>query len=154
MQYAGIATDDASLEKFIYDELTNRLTKTSYNIRKNPFELKNTYATKKVTKKLPPKIVTKVIRRCSVCGKSGHTKVNCSASAPSGRSIGAGKRGRVKKVNYVYQDESDDPPEEEEEYIEESIIVDDSDDDDEGEEEDEYDDNESRNCYAVKKNWG
>ena len=143
MQYAGIATDDASLEKFIYDELTNRLTKTSYNIRKNPFEPKNTYATKKVTKKLAPKIVTKVIRRCSVCGKSGHTKVNCPTP---------GKNKRVKKINYVYQDESDDPPEEEEEYIEESIIVDDSDDDEEDDDE-EDDDSESRNCYAIKKNW-
>jgi hypothetical protein len=145
LQYAGIATDDASLENFIYEELTKRLTKSANHIRRNPFEPKNTYATKKVTKKVIPKVVTKVIRRCSVCGKSGHTKVNCPASA---------KRGRVKKVNYVYQDESDDPPEEEEEYIEESIIVDDSDDDDDDDEEDEYvDNNESRNCYAIKKNW-
>src|SRR5579871_788604 len=29
LQYTGIATDDASLEKFIYDELTNRLTRTA-----------------------------------------------------------------------------------------------------------------------------
>ena len=148
LQYARIATDDVTLEKFIYEELTNRLSKSANYIRRDPFTPKNTYATKKVTKKAGPKVITKVIRRCSVCGKTGHTKVNCPAS---------GKGVCVKKVNYVYQDESDDPPEVEEEYIEESIIVDDSDDDDDEEDdyvEDEYvDNNESRNCYAVKKKW-
>ena len=126
MQYAGVATDDTTLEKFIYDELTKRLTKSASHVRRSPFEPKNTYATKKGIKK-----VTKVIRRCSVCGKTGHTKVNCSAT---------GKGKRVKKVNYVYQDDADDPSFSEEEYIEESVVVDDSDDDDD-EEEDEYEDN-------------
>jgi hypothetical protein len=56
LQYAGIATDDVTLERFIYDELTKRLTKSGYHIRRNPFEPKNTYATKKGIKK-----VTKVI---------------------------------------------------------------------------------------------
>jgi hypothetical protein len=139
LQYAGIATDDASLEKFIYDELTKRLTKSASHVRRSPFESKNTYATKKGIKK-----VTKIIRRCSVCGKTGHTKVNCSAS----------KGKRVKKVNYAYQDDANDPSFSGDEYIEESIVVDDSDDDDDEEEEDEYEDNnESRNCYAIKKNW-
>ena len=153
LQYAGVATDDVSLEKFIYDELTKRLTKSASHVRRSPFEPKNTYATKKGIKK-----ITKVIRRCSVCGKTGHTKVNCSATGPSGRSFGAGKGKRVKKVNYVYQDDADNPSFSDEEYIEESVVVDDSDDGlfrtDDDEEEDEYEDNnESRNCYAIKKNW-
>jgi hypothetical protein len=139
LQYAGVATDDVSLEKFIYDELTKRLTKSASHIRRSPFEPKNTYATKKGIKK-----ITKIIRRCSACGKTGHTKVNCSAT---------GKGKRVKKVNYVCQNDADDPSFSDDEYIEESVIVDDSDDNDD-EEEDEYDDNnESQNCYAIKKNW-
>ena len=145
LQYAGIATDDASLEKFIYDELTKRLTKSASHVKRSPFEPKNTYATKKGIKK-----ITKIIRRCSVCGKTGHTKVNCSASTSKGK--------RVKKVNYAYQDDADDaddPSFSGDEYIEESIVMDDSDDDvDVDEEKDEYEDNnESRNCYAIKKNW-
>jgi hypothetical protein len=153
LQYAGVATDDVSLEKFIYDELTKRLTKSASHVRRSPFESKNTYATKKGIKK-----ITKVIRRCSVCGKTGHTKVNCSATGSSGRPFGAGKGKRVKKVNYVYQDDADDPSFSDDEYIEESVVVDDSDDGlfrtDDDEEEDEYEDNnESQNCYAIKKNW-
>ena len=147
LQYAGIATDDASLEKFIYDELTKRLTKSASHVRRSPFESKNTYATKKGIKK-----VTKIIRRCSVCGKTGHTKVNCSASTSKGK--------RVKKVNYAYQDDADDaddPSFSGDEYIEESIVVDDSNDDPfrtDNYVEDEYtDNNESQNCYAIKKNW-
>ena len=65
--------------------------------------------------------------------------------------IGKGKR--VKKVNNVYQDNADDPSFSEEEYIEESVVVDDSDDDDDKEEYEYEDNNESRNCYAIKKNW-
>src|SRR5581483_10455127 len=143
LQYAGIATDDASLEKFIYDELTKRLTKSVSHVRRSPFEPKNTYATKKGIKK-----VTKIIWRYSVCEKTGHTKVNCSASTSKGK--------RVKKVNYAYQDDADDANDSSfsgDEYIEESIVVDDSD-DDVNEEEDEYENNnESRNCYVIKKNW-
>ena len=90
------------------------------------------------------KKVTKVIRHCSVCGKTGHTKVNCSTT---------GKGRHVKKVNYVYQDDADDPSFSEEEYIEESVVVDDFDDDDDKEEYEYEDNNESRNCYAIKKNW-
>src|SRR5581483_12470958 len=116
LQYAGIATDDASLEKFIYDELTKWLTKLASHVRRSPFEPKNMYATKKGIKK-----VIKVICHCSVCGKTGHTKVNCSTTS---------KGKRVKKVNYVYQADDDDPSFSEEEYIEESVVVVDSDDDD------------------------
>jgi len=105
LSYAGIEMDDATLEKFIYDELKRRLGGTTAHIRKSPFALRNTNATKKVVRKVVSKASTKQTRHCSACGKAGHTKVNC----PKGK--------RTKKVNYVYQDEEEDPDDSEEECI-------------------------------------
>jgi len=133
--------DDATLEKFIYDELKKRLGGTTAHIRKSSFAPRSTYATKKVVRKVVPKASAKQTRHCSACGKAGHTKVNC----PKGR--------RTKKVNYVYQDEEEDPDNSEEDDIveeEDSSQEEEIDDDDV-----EYvDDNEStRNCYTSKKKW-
>src|SRR2546430_2335920 len=97
LSYAGIVTDDATLEKFIYEELQKRLgAKTAY-VRKSPLAPRNAYATKKVVRKVAPKTSSKLVRHCSACGKAGHTKVNCP------------RLKRTKKVNYVYQDEVKDP---------------------------------------------
>jgi hypothetical protein len=146
LAYAGIATDDATLENFIYEELQKRLGGKTAHVRKSPFTPRSTYATKKVVRKVVPKASSKqVVRHCSACGKAGHTKVNC----PKGK--------RTKKVNYVYQDEVEDPVTSEEEYILEEI---EDSEEEEIEDDNEYDndddDNESassRNCYAVKKKW-
>lgn len=141
MAYSGIATDDATLDNFIYEELQKRLESKTAHVRKSPFTPKSAYATKEVVRKVVPKASAKQTRHCSTCGKAGHTKVNC----PKGK--------RTKKVNHVYQDEEEDPEDLEEEYIEE--YIEDSE-EEEVEEDDEYiDDNadETRNCYAVKKKW-
>ena len=141
LSYAGIEMDDATLEKFIYDELKRRLGGTTAHIRKSPFAPRSINATKKVIKKVVSKAPAKVIRHCSACGKAGHTKVNCP------------RIKRTKKVNYVYQDEVEDP-DSEEEYI---VEGEDGSQEEEIEDDDvEYvkeDDSESRNCYAVKKKW-
>ena len=142
LAYTGIGTDDATLENFIYEELKKRLGGKTAHVRKSPFAPRSVYATKKVVRKVIPKTSGKPARHCSACKKTGHTKVNC----PKGK--------RTKKVNYVYQDELEDPEDPEEEYI-----VEEEDDSEEEEieevedDEEEYDDNESRNCYAVKKKW-
>lgn len=146
LQYSGISSDDASLEKFIYDELKRRLGGQTAHVRKSPFTPKTAYATKKVIRKVvanrSPKASTKLVRHCSTCGKTGHTKVNCP------------KVKRTKKVHYVYQDEVDDSEdeylEEEDEYIEEE---DEYLEEEEEEETEDDDNNESRNCYAIKKKW-
>ena len=139
--------DDATLEKFIYDELKRRLGGTTAHVRKSPFAPRSINATKKVVRKVVPKTTSKIIRHCSACGKAGHTKVNCP------------RIKRTKKVNYVYQDEEEDP-----EDVEEYILEEEEDpEEEENEEDDEYveyvDDDESalndsgRNCYATKKKW-
>src|SRR6185436_1325690 len=142
LSYAGIEMDDATLEKFIYDELKKRLGGTTAHVRKSPFAPRSINATKKVIKKVVSKAPAKVIRHCSACGKAGHTKVNC----PKGK--------RTKKVNYVYQDEVEDPEDSEEEYI---LEEEDNSQEEEIEDDDveyvEEDDSEFRNCYAVKKKW-
>ena len=131
--------DDATLEKFIYDELKRRLGGTTAHIRKSPFAPRSINTTKKVVRKVVPKTTSKIIRHCSACGKAGHTKVNCP------------RIKRTKKVNYVYQDEVEDPENSEEEYI---LEEEDSSQEEEIEDEEEDDDSESaRNCYAVKKKW-
>ena len=159
LAYAGIAMDDETLEKFIYEELGRRLLGKTAHVRRSPFselQVRNTNATKKAVRKVVQKtpvkrIVTQqVVRHCSVCGKAGHTKLNCP---------GANRPGvkRTKKVNYIYQDEIEVPENSEEEYIEEYIVEE----EDEAEEEeigedDEYvdeNDDEPRNCYASKKKW-
>ncbi|RGB37320.1 hypothetical protein C1646_757094 [Rhizophagus diaphanus] len=116
LAYTGIATDDATLEKFIYDDLQRR----------------SAYATKKVVRKVVPKVSAKQTRHCSACGKAGHTKVNC----PKGK--------RTKKVNYVYQDEVEDAEASEEEYIVEEV-------EDSEEEEIEDDDEYIRKQETAKK---
>ena len=79
LQYSGIEMDEETLEKFIYEELSRRLGgKTAY-IRKSSFTIpqtRSTYATKKVIRKVVPKI-SKAIHHCSICRRAGHTKVNC-----------------------------------------------------------------------------
>src|SRR5947207_9563071 len=105
LQYSGISSDDAALEQFIYNELDRRLGGKSAHIRKSPFAPKSAYATKKVVRKVAPKKTIKIIRNCSICGKTGHTKTRCS------------RIKRTKKVNYIIQDDSEDPEDLEEEYI-------------------------------------
>src|SRR5215216_90463 len=109
LQYARIATDDATLEKFIYDDLKKKLGKTTAHVRKSPFESRSVNATKKVVRKVvqkPP--VKRIIRLCSVCRKAGHIKTNCPGVKTT------------KKVNYVYQNAEKDlitrePPDDSEE---------------------------------------
>ena len=119
LQYSGISSDDAALEQFIYDELDRRLGGKSAHIRKSPFAPRSAYATKKVVRKVAPKKTIKIIRHCSICGKTGHTKTRCS------------RVKRTKKVNYVIQDDSEDPEDleyimEEEDGSEEAEIEDDN----------------------------
>jgi hypothetical protein len=145
LQYSGILTDNETLEKFIYKELNRRLGAKTAHIRKSALPVRSTNATKKVIKKIVSKKSSKLARHCSVCVKAGHTKVNCP------------RVKRTKKVNHAYQEvveESEDP----EEYIEEYIKEEEGDSEEEEveeveDDEEEYDDNESRNCYAVKKKW-
>jgi hypothetical protein len=140
LQYTGIATDDATLEQFIYDDLQKKLGSRTAHVRKSPFELRSVNATKKVVRKVvPKKVVSKLVRHCSACGKAGHTKVNCP------------RLKRTKKVNYVYQDEEEDPEDSEEYILEEDPEEEEIEDDDEYDDDDI--DNESHNCYAVKKKW-
>src|SRR5437762_2982797 len=92
LAYIGIASDDATLEKFIYEELQKRLGAKTAHVRRSPFsesQVRNTNATKKVIRKVVEKapakrIVTQqVVRHCSVCEKAGHTKLNCpGANSP------------------------------------------------------------------------
>src|SRR5436305_14570969 len=152
LQYSGISSDDAALEQFIYDELDRRLEGKSAHIRKSPFALRSAYATKKVVRKVAPKKTIKVIRHCSICGKTGHTKTRCP------------RIKRTKKVNYIIQDKADDPEDLEEEYI----VEEEDGSEEESEDDDEYIDDDdpegcsfrtdesnlsssSRNCHAVKK---
>src|SRR5207253_3092725 len=123
LHYSGLATDDETLEKFIYEDLGRRLGGTTAHVRKSPFdspEPRRAYAvTKKATRKVVPKASSKqVIRHCSVCGKAGHTKVNCP------------RIKRTKKINYVYNDEVEEP-EDPEEYIEEYIVEEEDEDEEE-----------------------
>jgi hypothetical protein len=92
LQYTGIATDDATLEQFIYDDLQKKLGCRTAHVRKSPFEPRSVNATKKAVRKVvqkPP--VKRIVRLCSVCRKAGHTKINCPGVKTT------------KKVNYVYQ---------------------------------------------------
>ena len=60
--------DEETLEKFIYEELGRKLGGKTAHIRKSPFTIsqtRNTYATKKVVKKVIPKI-NKAIYHCSI----------------------------------------------------------------------------------------
>src|SRR5438046_2616928 len=75
LSYAGIVSDDATLEKFIYEELQKRLGAKSAHVRKSPLAPRNAYATKKVVRKVVPKTSSKLVRHCSSCRKAEHTKV-------------------------------------------------------------------------------
>ena len=88
LAYSGIVTDNETLEKFIYEVLQKRLGGKSAHIRKSPL-VKSAYATKKVIRKVVPKTSSKLVRHCSTCGKTGHTKINCL------------RVKRTKKVNYI-----------------------------------------------------
>ena len=141
MAYTGIVSDDATLEKFIYEELQKRLGAKTAHIRKSPFAPRSAYATKKVVRKVVPKKTIKVICHCSICDKTDHTKTRCS------------RVKRTKKVNYVIQDNFKDPKDLKEEYI---VEEEDSSEEEKIEEEEDDDDesnlsSSSRNCHAVKK---
>ncbi|GBC00225.1 hypothetical protein RclHR1_37910001, partial [Rhizophagus clarus] len=138
LAYTGIRTDDATLENFIYEEFKKRLGGQTAHIRKSPFTPKSAYATKKVVRKVVQK--AKQTRNCSACGKADHTKVNCPGLK------------RTKKVNYVYQNEEEDPEDSEEYILEEEDPEEEIEEDDEYINNDDIDD-ESRNCYALKKKW-
>src|SRR6266496_1913740 len=93
LQYSGISTDNETLVKFIYEELNRRLGAKTAHIRKSALPIRSANATKKVVRKIVPKTSGKLVRHCSICGKAGHTKVNCP------------RLKRTKKLNYVYQDD-------------------------------------------------
>ncbi|GES76190.1 hypothetical protein GLOIN_2v1772633 [Rhizophagus clarus] len=136
LQYTGIATDDETLEKFIYKDLGRKLGGKTAHARKSPFTHRSTYTMKKVVRKVVQK--AKQTRNCSICGKAGHTKVNCP------------RLKQTKKVNYVYQNEEEDPEDFEEYILEEKDSEEEIEEDDEYINDDDIDD-ESRNCYALKK---
>src|SRR5205814_8081756 len=50
LSYAGIVTDDTTLEKFIYEELQKRLGAKTAHVRKSPITPRSAYATKKVVR--------------------------------------------------------------------------------------------------------
>src|SRR5271168_2370020 len=128
--YSGISKDPTALKEYVYDNLTNRLGYKSTYIRKSPFaepQVRKTYATKKVVRKVVPKVPAKVTRHCSACGKVGHTKVSCP------------RFKRTKKVNFAYQTMVEDPEDPEEEYIvEEKVAEEEEDSDAEVEDDEEY----------------
>ena len=65
LQYTGIATDDATLEQFIYDDLQKKLGSRTAHIRKSPFEPKSINATKKAIRKIKQKAsVKRIVRLC------------------------------------------------------------------------------------------
>src|SRR5271154_5192799 len=139
--YSGTSKDPTALKEYVYDNLTNRLGYKAAYIRKSPFtepQVRKTYATKKVVRKVVPKVPAKVTQHCSACGKVGHTKVSCP------------RVKQTKKVNFAYQTVVEDPEDSEEEYIvEEEEVAEEEEEDPDAEIED--DDEESQNCYAVKK---
>ena len=154
LDYLGVATDLSVLGPHIYDELGKRLGRKTAHVRRSPFselQVRNTNATKKAVRKVVQKTpVKQIVRLCSVCRKAGHTKLNC----PEANSPGV---KRIKKINYVYQDEVEVSENTEEEYIEYIVEEEDEAEEEENEDDDieyvEEDDSESRNCYAVKKKW-
>jgi hypothetical protein len=98
LQYTGIATDDATLEQFIYDDLQKKLGSRTAHVRKSPFEPRSVNITKKAVRKVKQKAPLKrIVRLCSVCRKAGHSKINCPEVK------------KTKKVNYVYQNAEKDP---------------------------------------------
>src|SRR5271168_2212062 len=106
--YSDTSKDPTALREYVYDNLTNRLGYKSAHIRKSLFaepQVRKTYATKKVVRKVVPKGSAKVIRHCSACGKAGHTKVSCP------------RFKHTKKINFAYQTVVEDPKDPEEEYI-------------------------------------
>src|SRR5271169_6517025 len=140
--YSGTSKDPTALKEYVYDNLTNRLGYKAAHIRKSPFaepQVRKTYATKKVVRKVVPKVPAKVTQHCSACGKVGHTKVSCP------------RFKRTKKVNFAYQTVVEDPKDPEEEYIveEEEVAEEEEDPDAEVEQESEYIDEydeETQNC--------
>src|SRR5271154_2100599 len=112
--YTGNMSDPIAIHSFI----ENGLRKTKH--------VRKTY----VTKSTPKKAASKSARHCSNCGKTGHTKTNCS------------KGKKAKKVNFINQCE----PEESE--------SEDSSSEEQSSEEKETSDEEPRNSYSVKKKWG
>src|SRR5271154_4300474 len=100
--YSDTSKDPTALKEYVYDNLTNRLGYKAAHIRKSPFpepQVRKIYATKKVVRKVVPKVPAKVTRHCSECGKVGHTKVSCP------------RFKRTKKVNFaeVAEEKEEDP---------------------------------------------
>jgi len=147
-------SDDASrnpdnLEDFIEDELYKRLGHANYHLRKEPFGQVNEVSTRTSAELARPKKVyvtkkpTKVIYKCSSCGKIGHRKNKCPK---------LGKKS--KKVNYtiVNQSELKDYDQEDEPIV---VIEDeDEENDEESEDEETISDSEPQNCFNVKKKVG
>src|SRR5271170_7168971 len=112
--YSGTSKDPTALKEYVYDNLTNRLEYKAAYIRKSPFaepQVRKTYATKKVVRKVVPKVPAKVTQHCSACGKVGHTKV----SYPRFK--------RTKKVNFAYQTVVEDPENPKEYIVEEEEVA-------------------------------
>src|SRR5918912_1368036 len=75
LDFSELTSDRDVLEKFIYNELQKRLGSKTAHIRKSPFDPIITNATKRIKK---------IIRCCSICGKTNHTKVNCPSRNTKG----------------------------------------------------------------------
>ena len=59
LSYTGIEIDDETLEKFIYDDFKRRLEGTTTYIKKSSFASRSINATKKVVRKVMPKVSSK-----------------------------------------------------------------------------------------------
>ena len=124
--------DDASrdpdaLDSFIAKELYNRLGYSNFNIQSQKL-----CATKKSTKTKKKTVA----RYCSMCGKAGHTKTNCS------------KGKKTKKVNNILQYGYIDQSQSEEESDQEES------DQEESDQENSEIESQETNCFNLKKKVG
>jgi len=142
------------LNKFIDDELYNRLGHANYHVKKEPKKepfgsvngsssrvIKKVYTTKK-----PQKLqkAQKVTYRCSNCEKLGHRKNNCPGLVK--KSPGPVKK--TKKVNNIYQNDSENSDDEE------VLILEDDEDENREQEEEEVisdEDDNTQHCFNTKK---
>ena len=63
LQYSGNSNDPVILKDYVYKNLTKRLRNKTAHVRKSPFEpnVKKSYTTKKVVRKVIPKVLAKVL---------------------------------------------------------------------------------------------